>query len=444
MNRQFLILMLSAVLVLSTTQPALAIPAFPGAEGFGTNTLGGRGGQIIEVTNLNDSGPGSLRQAMEVETGPRIVVFRTGGTINLNRAILVRGADKSYLTIAGQTAPGGGIQLKNFGILIWDGAHDVVIRYLRVRPGTGGVNGTNGSNIDAIELYGPSATKRVYNVVLDHVSMEWAIDENASAWGHITDVTYQYSIFAEGSMEGHPKGPHSAGFIIGADDSLPLQSRVSMHHSLFADNMMRNPRNEMARMDFRNNLIYNWIECATANLTDGANINFVNNHYLKGPFNRSCNDIIGLDSSTKIYLYGNYGPNCPSGCTNDWKIGIYGGTEAANRVTTPFFTPTVTTDSSSLVKDKVLAKAGAILPTRDAVDARIVQNVINKTGSVGIGSSYPTLSAGLPPKDTDRDGMPDGWELVHGLNPNNASDRNGDFNGNGYTNVEDYLNELAK
>lgn len=167
------------------------LPAFPGAQGFGSETPGGRGGRIVEVVNLDDAGPGSLRQALEVEEGPRIVVFRTGGTVELTRPIVMAGEEDSYVTIAGQTAPGGGIQLKNFGLWIRQGAHDIVVRFLRLRPGAYLPGADNTMDIDGLELYGDRGTQ-VYNIVLDHNSFEWGLDENASAWDWVTDVTFQW------------------------------------------------------------------------------------------------------------------------------------------------------------------------------------------------------------------------------------------------------------
>lgn len=419
---------------------SFAIPAFPGAEGYGSETVGGRKGRVIEVVNTDDSGPGSLRQALEVETGPRIVVFRVGGTIPLKRPIAIKGAN-SFVTVAGQTAPGDGIQLKNFGLLLKDGAHDIVLRHLRIRPGMDGLKGSNGNNIDAMEFYGADTSKRIYNVVVDHVSMQWAVDENTSTWGHVRDVTFQYSIIAEGSTEGHPEGSHSAGFISGLDSKPAKLNTLSIHHSLFAHNMMRNPRIKMSQMDFRNNVVYDWTECGTAYFTDGTRFNFVNNIFLKGPATPNCNTVLGMDGTTKTYLSGNYTPQCPTGCSDNWQIGVSGNRNSLLK--SSLATPPVTTDQTAAVLETVLAKAGAVRPVRDEVDQRIVNDVVNKTGNIGIGSDYPTLNSDIAPTDTDHDGMPDSWELEHGLDPNDASDGNADLNQNGYTDLEDYLNELG-
>jgi hypothetical protein len=366
-------------------------------------------------------------------------VFRTGGTIALASNLWVT---NPFLTVAGQTAPGGGIQLKHYGIQsIQNGAHDLIIRYLRIRPGTANPAGISGAIIGGLVLWGNYGQQRVYNVMVDHVDMEWAIDENASAWEWVEDATIQWSIMAEGSLTGHPDGgSHSDGLLVGGDD----RSTVSVHHSLFAHNDFRNPRvTSGALVDFRNNVVYNWGGIAPAGFTDHARTNFVNNHYLPGPTSSPSRDeVLWLARGAKAYVEGNWGPRCPTGCPDGWDIGVIEGTQAQNRALTPFPAPAVTTNPTAQVRDMVLAHAGATLPTRDAVDARIMQDVRNGTGHTGIGSGYPVLAAGTPPPDSDHDGMPDAWEAARGLNPSNAADGPAVTAG-GYTNLEHYLSELA-
>lgn len=430
------------------------IPAFPGAEGFGSTTIGGRGGRIIEVTNLNDSGHGSFRQAVEGETGPRIIIFKIGGTMELKTPIFIKEAN-SYLTIAGQTAPGDGIQLKNYGIQIRDGAHDIIIRYLRIRPGLGGVlynedgNSLNGESIDGLLIWGNNG-KHVYNVIADHLSIEWAIDENVNVWEWATDITLQWSIFAEGANEGHPKGRHSMGLLVGGINA----NNISVHHSLFANNGGRNPLLSYATVDFRNNLIYNWFNNNAASFQNEARVNFIGNHYISGPESASPNkEFFWFRDNSKIYLNDNYGPNCPFGCSIDeWVNGTafgfsdngnYGSQYKYNVLSQSSFpTPTIKTDNISNTKDLILKNSGAILPVQDDADDKIIQDVLNRTGSIGIGSVYPVLKSGDVPIDTDKDGIPNNWEASNGLNPNNPSDANGDINNNYYTDIEDYLNWL--
>lgn len=435
---------------------ALKVKAFPTAEGFGASTVGGRGGKIVEVTNLDDSGLGSLRQAMEMETGPRIVVFRTGGTIALKTAITVRNAN-SFLTVAGQTAPGGGIQLKNHGIAIRDGAHDVVIRYLRIRPGTDGSTPENGGDIDALLVWGNDGAHS-YNVVIDHCSLAWAVDENTNVWDWGTDITFQHCIIAEGTSSGHSKGPHSMGMLVGSDGRITL----SVHHCLFAHNGGRNPKVSWAALtDFRNNIVYNWscnnfASFGEHTLDQSAKANMVGNLFIKGT-NSNCggDNVCWLaGGETKIYVEGNRGPAILNGSADGWAIGFldmaksreFGrdtpASESQYRSHTPFPAPPVKTHSAEQLMEVVLPRVGASRPSRDAVDTRIVRDVRNLTGAVGMGSGYPTLETGKPSADTDRDGMPDDWETKHGLNPKDPSD-GPRTSSNGYTNVENYLNGLV-
>jgi len=445
---------------------AAAVRAFPNAEGYGTQTAAGRGGAICEVTNLNDAGQGSLRDCVEVETGARTVVFRVGGAIELTRDIIIN-AQHSNLTIAGQTATGGGIQLKNWGIYIQDGGHDVVIRYLRVRPGSVAciAQGAKACNsVSGIALWGETIDKRVYNIVLDHISAQWATDQNMTVWDSVSDITIQNSIIAAGATQGHSKGQHSTGFLAGGDiDVDTVHPRtITIHHSLFAHNAERNPRvDDPSIFDFRNNVIYYYPSYSSGNLRmersassypvsfNTTQANFINNIYKTNPTDTgskgSGNVILDVDAQTKLYISGNYTPLFPMGTQNDFNPdNIYGGNASINQLASPVVTPAVTTDPTSQVLIKVLANAGAKLPVRDVIDDRIVNDIINGTGSIGQDqNNWSVLAQGTAPDDSDHDGMPDAWETAQGFNPNDAADRNGDNNNNGYTNVEEYLNELA-
>jgi PKD repeat protein len=428
--------------------PALALPAFPGAEGYGTDTVHGRGGIIVEVTNLNDSGAGSLRDACENYTVPRIVVFRVGGTIISSGYINVREAN-SYLYVAGQTAPGDGIQIKGDGFQVLDGGHDVVLRYLRIRPGETATE-------DCVTVWGNNGYgvyRHTYNVVVDHCSLEWSPDENANVWDQCDGVTFQWCIIAEG-LVGHSMG-FISGFGMGNKTNTLFDIEVALHHNLFAHNEGRNPYFKQGRdgpADFRNNVVYNWLNNNVGQVEYGQQANFVANYYKAGPDVNWGGIILVPDgqnrSGIQIYVEGNWGPFCPSGCpSNEWDIGIayyQGGhitaPEDKYRMWSPYFPPTVTTHTASQAYDLVLAGAGATLPSRDAADTHIVNDVINGTGHCGKNSDWPNLQGGTPPTDTDHDGMPDSWETSHGLNPNDPADRNGDLDGDGYTNVEEYLN----
>jgi len=463
-NPRFLAMLVGLAGTFGRETAARSLPAFPGAEGYGSQTAGGRGGRVIEVTNLNDSGPGSLRDALEVQTGRRIVVFRVSGTIELGGSINI-GKDNSYVTIAGQTAPGDGIQIKNWPIAVSYGGHDVVMRYLRMRPGPGGITEENGGDIDGVLIYGPGG-RHTYNVMIDHCSVMWAADENSDACGAVTNVTYQWCIFAEGLQSGHEKGPHSMGMLISGSQKTMT---VSVHHCLFAHNGGRNPAlifvnpqgTPAARFDFRNNVVYNWSNNNYAQFhteghssaDNGPQVNFVNNLYLRGPDSNPGDDnIVWVKGPARLYVDGNRTPRWPAGTSNGWDIGIRDiddgpryrqVDEKTFRAMEPFPTPSVRTTKMGLLYELVLKNAGANLPRRDEVDRRVIAEVRTKTGRVGMGSGYPTLKSATPPPDADHDGMPDGWERARGLNPENPKDANGDQDGDGYTNVEEYLNEQA-
>lgn len=437
-----------------------ALPAFPSAEGYGTQTTGGRGGTICEVTTLNDTGFGSLRDCVEMQTGPRTVVFRVGGTIALTRDIVINAA-RSYLTIAGQTATGGGIQLRNWGFAIKDGGHDIVIRYLRVRPGSNACIAQGGGacdSVNAFTLLGSTIEKRVYNVVLDHISAQWGVDQNMNVWDSVSDVTIQNSIIAAGATAGHSKGSHSMGFLAGGDIAIDTTHprTISIHHSLFAHNEDRNPRvNGPTIFDFRNNVVYYSRIAANFKMESSltpypaifntTKVNFINNVYKKSPTSGN-SFMLELDDKSRVYLSGNFTPAYPTGTANNFTMSnINGRLKNINQLAAPIATPAVTTDATNQVLTKVLANVGARLPTRDSIDTRLMNDVLNGTGVIGQDqNNWPTLANATAPVDTDRDGMPDVWETAQGLNPNDAIDRNGDNNNNGYTNVEDYLNSLAQ
>lgn len=438
----------------------LALPAFPGAEGYGTQTIGGRGGIVCEVTSLKDSGIGSLRKCVEETLGARIVVFKKGGTIFLLKPLKINSSN-SNITIAGQTAPGG-IQLKNWGIEIENGGHDVVIRHLRIRSGSVACRAKGMLSCDtnnAISMWGGTIPKRVYNIVIDHVSAEWATDQNMSIWDSVSDVTIQHSILAAGATTGHSKGSHSMGFVAGGDigiDTVNPRS-LSIHHSILSHNQSRGPRvDDPTILDFRNNIVYYFQAFPPADFEMGypvesypvnfntSQVNFINNIYLRRSISHST-QILFVDSQTRIYMSGNYTPTYPTGTATDFNANnIIGGVEGVNKLLSPVSTPTVTTDPTSQVLSKVFASVGAKLPYRDSIDSKILSDITNVTGSVGEGQNkWIQLSAGKYPIDSDHDGMADAWEVTHGLNPKLASDRNLDSDSDGYTNVEEYLNELG-
>ncbi|NQT81452.1 hypothetical protein HQ563_00380 [bacterium] len=457
----------------SGQEPPRPVSAFPTAEGFGAKSRGGRGGRIIAVTNLNDSGTGSLRQALEVATGPRIVIFRVSGTIALKSDIRIRGEAGSFVTVAGQTSPGG-VQLKGDGLIVMDGAHDVVLRHLRIRPGAHlpVLRDTNG-----FIAWGNNG-KPVYNIIVDHCSLEWSTDQNGpDAWHWVTNYTSQWNIIAEGTTKGHAKGPHGMGILIGgrtADEKLTM----SIHHCLFAHNGGRNPLISSADVvDFRNNVVYNWGGNNAANWgsyvgNQSAFGNIVNNLYIAGS-NSSTANIYWLENGgptridespadrggTRVFMDGNLGPNRSSEDTDDWTNGVFNldywkrdrsshfpeASQTQFRASSPFAAPPVTAVPARELKSAILPTVGASKPFRDALDARIVKDVIDVTGNIdkiGPGGPWSVLTGGSPPTDSDHDGIPDAWERAHGLDPTNPRDGSRTV-ANGYTSVENYLNELA-
>ena len=416
------------------------MPSFPGAEGFGTSTRGGRGGEVCQVTSLADSGAGTLRACIEA-AGPRHIVFRTGGTILLRDRLVI---EEPYVTIAGQTAPGDGITLRmdpdsgtDHGTMAIK-THNVVIRYLRFRPGDGG---NADDSHDAITVYGPD----VHHVVIDHSSFSWAVDENVNIYDYAREITLSYAIIAEGlRYAGHPEGQHSKGVLAGGTDA----HNVSIHHSLFVSNVDRNPQiSGVAVADVRNNVVYNYGSGSGDGVTlvsssnGSPQVNWVANYYKPGP-----------DSPADRSEFGTYLGS--TGATHQW----YGegnlrwspdgdqpariDPDAIGEVASAFAAPTVTTASSTAAYDDVLATAGASM-VRDAVDQRLVREA-----QAGLGSAkdeagpWPQLDTGDAPEDSDRDGVPDTYEAASGMDPS-TPDATGDLNCNGYDDIEDWYNQLV-
>ena len=427
------------------------IPAFPGAWGGGMFTVGGRGGQVIAVTNLNDSGPGSLRAAIEA-SGPRIVVFRVAGTIQLTRNLDINNPN---ITIAGQSAPGDGICLANHSVNI--NTREVVLRHLRVRRGMPGGQGSDniGGNPER-------------QVVVDHCSVSWGRDENISLYRYMKgseknptrNVTIQWVISSEALGPGH-----EFGGTWGGEDS-------TFHHNLFACNTGRNPSIGMSgEFDYRNNVLFNWGHRTMDGGDETSLVNVINNYYKAGPATRDnmVNVIARMESRNqyspgrnhtgswypetrqrpgKWYVAGNIMENDPTVTADNWK-GM-GGNAALGRVNTPFEGWPVLQQPAQEAYEAVLAKAGATLPRRDVVDQRVAEmvrtgkpaykdGIITNPDQVG---GYPALSfaADQVPTDTDGDGMPDEWERKHELKPNDSKDGALDTDKDGYTNVEEFLN----
>ena len=394
--------------------------AFPSAEGFGKNATGGRGGQVIKVTNLNDSGTGSFRAALDA-SGTRTVVFEVGGIINLNSNIYV---DNGNLTIAGQTAPGDGILIR--GGMVQFEESNVIVRYIKFRPGPTAPNG-----YDAVSITAWSG-QVVENVVFDHCSFSWGDDENFDIRGVnsgiVRNITLQNSIISENTYGLLASGCYN----------------ISIYRNLFALNSERNIRSnypESGELDFEmiNNLVYGFRAATKPSL--GVQFSVLNNHYKLSSQVNPINDAVvdasssggGNASQTHAYISGNIKPNSMS--VNDNDLNPY-------LETTNFASSGIVPISASELENALLDNVGASYPTRDAVDSRIINHYNAGNGVISSSGTYPTISNGTAPADSDNDGMPNTWEIENGLNINDASDRN-IVQADGYTNLEYYLNFMT-
>jgi len=437
---------LAVFTILAVPGTAASIPAFPGAEGFGARSAGGRGGKVLFVTNLDDSGPGSLRAAVKAD-GPRTVIFCVSGTIALKSTLAVT---KPYITIAGQTAPGDGICLKDRSFVI--SADHVIIRYIRCRPGD-----NTQSESDALSI----SSGR--DIIVDHCSTSWSVDEtlSASTGGQLGNVTVQWCIISESLHDStHHKGPHGYGSLIRGG----WGNGYTFGHNLYAHHYARLPRpgnyNDRSKdpdgftLDFRNNVIYNWAGRAAGYNADGSNntnsitkMNFIGNYYQMGV--NSKGNLAFSESTVSAKAY--FSNNCMNGSYPDdpWSLVTFRNFSRedleAYKQSSPIPVPPIQTEDAITAYEWVLAEAGAVLPIRDAVDIRIVNDVRNRTGRIindeeEVGG-WPELKSTEPPQDSDQDGMPDDWEKQYGFDSNDPADRNGDADGDGYTNLEEYLND---
>ena len=432
-------------------------PAFPGADGWGKYTTGGRGGEIIEVTNLYDSGEGSLRAAIQ-SSGPRTIVFRVSGTIYLKSDLKISNGN---VTVAGQTAPGDGICLANYSLRIE--ATNVIVRYIRSRLGDASLQEKDA--MWATESDG---------VIIDHCSFSWSVDEAASAYLN-SNFTMQYCIISESLYHSiHSKGDHGYGGIWGGH-------KASFHHNLIAHHTSRLPRFHGARyatnwdelVDHRNNVIYNWgfnsAYGGEPSELDGSKvrINVVNNYYKAGPATRSGElqyRIVSPDADSQYgygswFIGGNEIENYPAVSADNWLLGVQGISAAekeAIRSDTMFPYIMDSTETAAQAYMTVLNNAGANLPRQDTADRRIIWEVKNGTATYGgtwgtatgiidsqeEAGGWPSLFTAPAQPDSDHDGMPDKWEILHELDPEDPADRNDYDSGTGYTNLEEYLNGI--
>ena len=475
------------------------IPAFPGAEGGGMYTFGGRGGKVLTVTNLNDDGPGSFRWACE-QGGARIVVFNVSGNIVLKTPIIVRAP---YITIAGQTAPGEGVQISGESFQV--DTHDVIVRHMRFRRG----------NTHVWYREDSFGGNPVGNIMIDHCSCEWGLDENISFYRHMFDLhdgkpkrkvpTVNVTIQNTISAKALDTWNHAFGSTIGGENS-------SFMRNLWADNTGRNPSIGWGGVfNFVNNIIYNWVHRTADGGEYSTMSNFINNYYKPGPLTPegpiSYRIVKSESRSNKLFDYPQYGRIYAAGnivegnervtkdnwdggiqiADKDLPNGIPDDVKALMHSDEPFTMPHMTIIPSDQTFDKVLSNVGATMPCRDIVDQRIVEEV--RTGQAYYVKKLPKKNpygdmwglsdksknkegffkyrrldndsykhgiitnieqmGGFPKykkytawKDSDGDGMPDEWEIANGLNPNDPSDANLDCNGDGYTNIEKYINGI--
>jgi pectate lyase len=437
------------------TQGQIVVPAFPGAEGAGALTPGGRGGTVYEVINLNDSGPGSLREAIEAD-GPRIIIFRVSGIITLDKPLSI---EHPFVTIAGQTAPGDGICLRGQTTEI--NTHDVVVRYLRFR---------RGNLVDRNDALGGYPTR---NIIVDHCSASWGLDENLSLYRYkkkmpdgrekkmpVENLTIQWCISSEAlDLNNHAFGGTWGG------------KNCSFHHNLFACNTGRNPSIGWGEgFDFRNNVLFNWRHRTIDGGDGSSNVNIVANYFKPGPAVRGgriqyrivmpqhLDKFWEENRPGKYYVADNFVVGNADVTADNWNGGVQfenvKSQEQLNtlikrvRSRTPIPAVPITQQSAQEAYELVLAGAGATLPKRDPVDERIIESV--RTGKVTFRNGiimtpndvggWPRYNSTPAPVDSDHDGMPDQWETRFGLNPRDPSDGPADMDKDGYTNVEEWLN----
>lgn len=455
--------------------PQAPIPAFPGAEGGGKFSFGGRGGKVLVVTNLEDSGPGSFRWACE-QGGARTIVFNVAGIIQLKSPVSIKAP---YVTIAGQSAPGDGVCIAGESVLI--DTHDVVIRFMRFRRGATEVtrrdDGLGGNGVG--------------NIIIDHVSASWGLDENMSMYRHVYDregkadklptvnVTIQNSIFSE-ALDTYN---HAFGSTIGGLNSL-------FARNLWANNISRNPSVGMyGDFNFVNNVVFNWWNRTADGGDHRSFYNFINNYYKPGPITpagapisyrilkpESGRDAASKNTFGKAYVAGNIVEGSAKVTADNWDGGVQPESEnvkeslAAIRSDKPVQLVPVTVMATPTAYEYVLKNVGATLPVRDAVDQRIVETV--RTGQVYVApdaqpyhgryikrrlpedsykqgiithpsqvGGYPQYR-GTPYRDSDNDGIPDDYEKKNNLNPHNGKDAS-KISKNGYSYIENYLNSLV-
>lgn len=459
--------------IASTLLPLIGadLKVFPGAEGFGTDTQGGRGGRICTVSNLNGDGNGSLRSCLE-SSGPRIVIFTTGGTIEVDETINVR---DPYVSVYGQTAPGDGIMVRaSLDTTITPirvATHDVLIQHMRFRAGSSrGVTCCR----DAASI-GHRDPGEVYNVVIDHVSFSWGVDEIVDVWYDAHDITISRSIFSEGLRDNgsNDEGPAGRGLIIGSDGA----HSITLHHNFFAHSFQRNPFVKISGIaDIVNTLVYHWVSWGSAVTSDFGvtKVNFVKNKYipLTNQEDDEQNSSLGWGDfiiskqgyDMEIYFEGNIGHNRPTDDLPEWQI-------ANTFYQTPYNpnsghhtdqrhpAPKITETPVENLEAELPRNVGANIPRQDSVDLRLFEELKTRTGvmpncvsqddrpndsrcDVNVGG-WPFYDTGSARIDSDSDGIPDLAEQALGFDENRDDSRE-DKNGDGYLNIEDWVHSIQR
>ncbi len=452
------------------------LKVFPGAQGFGTESPGGRGGEICIVENLNDSGPGSLRHCAQELKNRRIVVFRTGGTILLKKPLII---SNPYISIYGQTAPGSGILVRSSpsdaGGTLYIKTHHVLIQHLRFRAGTSNVNASACCR-DAASI---SSSKKgeVHHIILDHNSFSWGADEVLDTWYDVQNITFSHNIISEGLYDNgsNSEGPAGRGFLIGSEGS----GNITLHHNLMIHNYTRNPQIKTSGIvDIVNNLTYHWTGRAAIQQTSFGpqKVNWVKNLWIaeRNHADGQNSPIVfgdisfsggANDSKKNMYLKGNIGYHRSSNSMPEW-AGVFTGINKKYNPSlgyhnaTRFKAPPVNeVEASELEKYFETNGVGATAPVQDSVDTRLMKELKTRTGKVPNcvsrtdrnsedrckinAGGWPTMDKGQSITDKDKDGIPDSWEVANGLNPNDPKDSQQDANNDGYTNFEDWIYSLG-
>ena len=441
-------------------------PAFPEAKGGGSLSIGGRGGRVIYVTNLNADGPGSFRAACEAQ-GKRIIVFRVSGIIEIKKPIIIR---NPYITIAGQTAPDGGILIKGHNLIIK--THDVILRFIRIRTGR---------RDDFAEQEGACLVLmgNCYNVIVDHCSFTWSNDENVTVWrteGPIRNITFSWNLIAEGLTYKHA----SCGLLVGGEKDNAEIENILIYNNLFMSCKNRMPELKCKTAKVINNIIYNWQWWATG-IQGGVQADIIANKYVRGPNTNKwpkadpqanypiwlrtdwAGWAYGPKGNASIYIDKNIGPNHKDPNEDNWdmlltaprwvvseqkpKKEIFQRNETLSMYVFCPVNPAEKLDEillNDVGASRRLDENGNWQPNRDQVDLRLIEEYQNRTGQIPVDENevggFPRISENTGYKDSTGNGIPDAWILAHGFNPNDTLVGNQDTDNDVYTNIEEFLN----